>query len=81
MTARTHIADKDFTDTLDRILDKGIVIDQLVRVTMSGITLELPNVEQIRIEKISIQAFGQYAIENEGLENLFPYWRRDRWSK
>ena len=81
MTAHTHIADKDFTDTLDHILDKGIVIDQLVRIITSGTTLELPNVERIRIEKISIQASGQRPIEIEELESLFPFWRRDLWSK
>jgi hypothetical protein len=70
----------DLLDTLDRILDKGIVIDQFVNISITG-ALPPERVQRILVESISIQEYGQDAVELEDFENLFPYWRRDLWSK
>ena len=84
MTPPTITPGKDLIDTLDRILDKGIVIDQLVWLKPSATQIEHlppPRVRSVSIERISVQATGERPVESEGLENLFPYWRRDLWSK
>lgn len=72
---------KDLIDTLDRILDKGIVVDQWVRISLVGGVLVPQPVEFVRVEKISIQTEGSRPYEGDDLTNLFPYWRRDLWSK
>lgn len=77
-------ADRDLIDTLDRILDKGIVVDQWVRLSLTGgalVALVPQPVEFVRVEKISVQTEGQRPLERDDLTNLFPYWRRDLWSK
>lgn len=81
MNPTNTFADRDLIDTLDRILDKGIVVDQWVRISLTGGALVLQPVEFVRVEKISIQIEGQRQLEREDLTNLFPYWRRDLWSK
>ena len=81
MTLSRHIPENDWTEVLDRILDKGIVVDQTVRISVSGISAVQPTVEYVRIEKFSVQASGQNPREGENLDDLFPYWRRDLWSK
>lgn len=82
MNPSRHITENDLSEVLDRILDKGIVIDQTVRISLTGgATTVQPTVEYVRIEKFSIQASGQSPKEIENLEDLFPYWRRDLWSK
>ena len=72
---------KDLIDTLDRILDKGIVVDNWVRISLVGGVLPPERVRHVSVERISVQTTGQRPVESDGLENLFPYWRRDLWSK
>ena len=81
MNTSRDIPEDDWTEVLDRILDKGIVIDQRIQISFAGVTAILPKVEHVRIEKFSIQASGQSPKEIENLDDLFPYWRRDLWSK
>ena len=84
MTPPTITPCKDLIDTLDRILDKGIVIDQLVWLKLSGTQIEHlppPRVRSVSIERISVQATGERPVEYEDWRDLFPYWRRDLWSK
>lgn len=71
----------DYVDTLDRILDKGIVVDQYLVISQAGVFPLLPVFDKVRIERISIQPFGASAIEIDAPGDLFPYWRRDLWTK
>jgi len=75
------IEKNDLTDTLDRILDKGIVVNQEIVISLTGVGLPPGAVEKVRIEKISIQPYGRFAIEIDPPEDLFPFWRRDLWTK
>ena len=61
----------DLLYTLDRILDKGIVIDQFVRISLAG-ALPPERVQRILVERISIQPYGQHAVELEDFKSLFP---------
>ena len=71
----------DLIDTLDRILDKGIVVDLEIVISLAGVGLPPGRVEKVRIEKISIQPHGRFAIPIDPPEDLFPFWRRDLWTK
>ena len=74
------ITRNDLVETLDRILDKGIVVNQEVAISPAGV-LPLKAIEKVRIESISIQPHGSYAMDTDDLGDLFPYWRRDFWTK
>jgi gas vesicle structural protein len=60
MAIQREIADASFVDVLDRVLDKGIVIDTWIRVFLSGI--ELITIES-RIVVASIQTYLERAGE------------------
>ena len=81
MNPHVPTADRSLVDTLDRILDKGIVIDSLMLISLEGAKLPAGNIQAVHVEKISVQTSGQHAREPEDLANLFPFWRRDLWSK
>ena len=74
------ITRNDLVETLDRILDKGIVVNQEVAISPAGV-LPPQTVGKVRIEKISIQPYGRSAIDIDDLCDFFPYWRRDFWTK
>lgn len=79
---------EDLISILDRVLDKGIVVDSWIRV--------MPQGSEVRIEQWVVDAhasvvstavsvgYGDQAHWEGGkkaFEVLFPYWRRDLWSK
>jgi len=57
-------------DVLDRILDKGIVVDQWIRLAANG----------AQLEPIAVNA-ANIRVETDDLSHLFAYWRRDLWTK
>lgn len=64
-------AEAIFIDVLDRILDKGIIVEAWVRISLQG----------CRVEIISPIVAGDVHIESDDLSGFFPYWRRDLWTK
>ena len=59
-------------------------VGQRVRLSLTEgalVALVPQPVEFVRVEKISVQTEGQRPLERDDLTNLFPYWRRDLWSK
>jgi gas vesicle structural protein len=73
----------DLISVLDRVLDKGITMESWVTVSLSGIDLKSTN---SRIEVASSAVYVGYGKrgtwrEDLELEDLFPFWRRDLWSK
>lgn len=70
-------------DVLDRVLDKGIVIEAWTRMYLLNVvstnwlvhaTVSLQSVE-VR------EGYGEDARTRELFSDLFPYWRKDLWTK
>jgi hypothetical protein len=73
----------DLISVLDRVLDKGIVIDPWVRLTLQGPEV-LPAGSKIGVASSAVYVgYGNRGSWREDLEleDLFPYWRRELWSK
>jgi Gas vesicle protein len=73
---------------LDRVLDKGIVLESWVRIVLNG--LEPVSVDaRLSAAGISVEASAVYLgydelgawVELDKSGNLFPCWRRDLWTK
>ncbi|HEY6969130.1 MAG TPA: gas vesicle protein GvpJ [Candidatus Angelobacter sp.] len=75
------VATNDYLETLDRILDKGIVVNNEVVISRAGVIVPPPPVERVLVESISIQPHGFAPMDIDDLQYLFPYWRRDFWTK
>jgi hypothetical protein len=60
----------DLVDVLDRILDKGIVIPNVIVFSQGGthVSPVLLRAEDLR-------------LETDDLTDLFAFWRRDLWTK
>jgi hypothetical protein len=79
----------DLISVLDRVLDKGIVLESWVRLSLheTGFTpadSRVPSGSKISVELSAVYVgYGTRGTwrEDLGLEDLFPYWRRNLWSK
>ena len=79
----------DLISVLDRVLDKGIVLDKWASLSLqeSGLTpADSRTPPDYRITVASSAVFVGYAKrgtwrEDLELEDLFPFWRRELWSK
>ena len=79
----------DLISVLDRVLDKGIVLESWARLSLqeSGLTsadARVPSCSRISVESSAIYiGYGSRGAwrEDPELEHLFPYWRRDFWRK
>jgi len=75
----------DLISVLDRVLDKGIVLESWARLSLqeSGLTsvdARIPSASRISVESSRIYVgYGNRGAWREELEHLFPYWRRDLW--
>jgi hypothetical protein len=73
----------DLISVLDRVLDKGIVVDPWAR-----LTLQRPETlsSDARMEVVSSAVYVGYGKigtwrHDLDVEDLFPFWRRELWSK
>jgi hypothetical protein len=78
----------DLISVLDRVLDKGIVLESWARLSLqeSGFTADsrVPAGSKISVESSAVYVgYGTRGSWREDLEldDLFPFWRRDLWSK
>ena len=79
----------DLISLLDRVLDKGIVLDKWACLSLqeSGLTAansRIPSDYRISVESSAVYVgYGTRGTWREDLEleDLFPFWRRDLWSK
>ena len=77
----------DLISVLDRVLDKGIVLESWARLSLheSGLAPEdsrVPSGSKISVESSAVYiGYGSRGAwrEDRELEHLFPYWRRDLW--
>jgi len=79
----------DLISVLDRVLDKGIVLESWARLSLqeSGFTSadsRVPSGSKISVESSAVYVgYGKRGSwrEDVELDDLFPFWRRDLWSK
>jgi gas vesicle structural protein len=85
MRTSLHVeTNDDLVSVLDRVLDKGIVIDAWARLTLQGRKLVAAE-SRAAGERIAIASSAVYVgygdrgawREDQKLAKLFPYWRRD----
>jgi len=77
----------DLVSVLDRVLDKGIVLESWARLSLqeSGLTsvdARVPSGSRISVQSSAVYVgYGHSGAwrEDPDLEHLFPYWRRDLW--
>ena len=77
----------DLISVLDRVLDKGIVMESWARLSLhesglASVDSRVPSGSRIFVESSRIYVgYGDRGTwrEDPGLEHLFPYWRRDPW--
>ena len=77
----------DLISVLDRVLDKGIVLELWARLFLheSGLAStdsRIPSGSRISVESSRVYVgYGDRGTwrEDRKLEHLFPYWRRDLW--
>ena len=74
---------EDLISVLDRVLDKGIVFDPSVRITLPGIHLVSVDARRYCADFALVAAavYVGYAepgawVELDRFGNLFPYWRK-----
>ncbi|HEX4603898.1 MAG TPA: gas vesicle protein GvpJ [Candidatus Angelobacter sp.] len=78
----------DLISVLDRVLDKGIVLEAWARIFLQGSGLASGDAKVLSA-RISVESSAVYVgygnrgtwREDPKLEHLFPYWRRNLWRK
>jgi hypothetical protein len=79
----------DLISLLDRVLDKGIVLESWARLSLQesgfgGADSRIPSGSKISVESSAVYVgYGKRGTwrEDVELEDLFPFWQRELWSK
>ena len=73
----------DLIGILDRVLDKSIVVESWIRIGLEGIELRVADARACVASSAVYVGYGDEGSWKEGkdLEDLFPFWRRDLWTK
>jgi hypothetical protein len=79
----------DLISLLDRVLDKGIVLESWARLSLQESSFgradsRVPSGSRISVESSAVYVgYGTRGSwrEDMEMEDLFPFWRRDLWSK
>jgi hypothetical protein len=79
----------DLISVLDRVLDKGIVLESWARLSLQESGFGAADSRTPSASKISVESSAVYVgygtrgtwREDVELEDLFPFWRRQFWSK
>jgi hypothetical protein len=71
----------DLISVLDRVLDKGIVLESWGRLSVMGCDLVATDSRVAVVSSAVYVGYGKRGAwhEDPDLEHLFPYWRRDLW--
>jgi hypothetical protein len=75
---------EDLIGILDRVLDKGIVVDTWIPLELQGKELWVADPHPSVISTAVSVGYGEHAHweeDKKGIDVLFPYWRRDLWTK
>jgi len=79
----------DLISVLDRVLDKGIVLESWARLYLhesglASVDARVPSGSKISVASSAVYiGYGNRGAwsQDRDLEHLFPYWRRDLWRK
>ena len=79
----------DLISVLNRVLDKGIVFDAWVRITLPGIQLAPIADARLGGRNLAVETAAVYVgyekpgtwVELDTSRNLFPFWRKEWWTK
>jgi hypothetical protein len=73
----------DLISVLDRVLDKGITIESWVRLSLFGCDLIATGSKVSVVSSAVFVGYGKIGTWRHDLdvEDLFPFWRRELWSK
>ena len=73
----------DLISVLDRVLDKGIVIEAWARLSLQGCDLMTTDARVAVATSAVYVGYGKRGTwrEDLDLEDLFPFWRRELWSQ
>jgi hypothetical protein len=74
---------EDLTGILDRVLNKSIVVESWIRVGLQGVELRIADARACVAESAVYVGYGDEGTwkESKELGKLFPFWRRDLWTK
>jgi hypothetical protein len=74
---------EDLISILDRVLDKSIVVESWIHVGLEGVELRVADARACVTSSSVYVGYGDrgHWQEAKDLENLFPFWRRDLWTK
>jgi hypothetical protein len=73
----------DLISLLDRVLDKGIVVDSWMHLSLFGCDLTSTGSKISVVSSAVYVGYGKRGTWREDLEldDLFPFWQRQMWSK
>jgi len=74
---------EDLVSILDRVLDKSIVVESWICIGLQGTDLRVVDARACVASSAVYVGYGEEGSwqEDRGLKELFPFWRRDLWSK
>jgi Gas vesicle protein len=73
---------EDLISILDRVLDKSIVVESWITVGLQGIDLRVADARPCVAESSVYLGYGETGSWHELHRlDLFPFWRRDLWTK
>ena len=82
---QVHVATSEsLIDVLDRVLDKSIVFESWVRVKVVGISMVVTESicgSFVLNSAVIYEGYGKDSRKRELLKHVFPYWRKDWWTK
>ena len=72
----------DLISVLDRVLDKGIVVDASIQMSLFGCDLIATDAKISVASSAVYVGYGKIGTWRHDLdvEDLFPFWRRELWS-
>ncbi|HJT52341.1 MAG TPA: gas vesicle protein GvpJ [Candidatus Angelobacter sp.] len=82
MSISIHFPTSDsLVDVLDRVMDKGIVVESWMHISLHGLIPVLNDCSLVLSSAEVYQGYGEDSRKRELLGDLFPYWRKDLWTK
>ena len=74
---------EDLVSVLDRVLDKSIVVESSIRMGLQEVDLRVADAKASVTSSAVYAGYGDEGSwqEGKGVKELFPYWRRDLWTK
>jgi hypothetical protein len=74
---------EDLVSILDRVLDKSIVVESWIQIGLHGVELRVADARACVASSAVYSGYGDQGSWKKGkdVEDLFPFWRRDLWTK